>query len=118
MATKAAKQFDPGDREFIQIYSLDCLQCTHLVTEPGVDFKECHFSNGNRFCPAQGIGITVVGEAYRLAEQVHAARDRRDAKSEAAIMTKVAKKNDYFRERFYWAVEDRTRFEQFTNKVN
>lgn len=49
--------------------------------------------------------MVVVGAAYRLARQVLAARDRRDAKEEARILALVAKEIPEFQERFYSAIE-------------
>jgi hypothetical protein len=101
--------------EFIAVYSKDCFECGHLRSDSTKFFKACHFSQGNDFCPAAGVRLVTVGEAYRLAKQVHAARDVRDAQEEAKLLRKAAALDEHARERFYAAVEDRKLIEKFAN---
>lgn len=92
-------------RERFAIYSRKCKTCKHLDPGETKAYIVCHFSKGNTHCPAQGVQMVVVGAAYRLARQVLAARDRRDAKEEARILALVAKEIPEFQERFYSAIE-------------
>lgn len=101
--------------EFLSVYSKDCFECAYLRSDASKCYSACHFSNGNDFCPARGLRIVPVGEAYRLAKQVHAARDARDAQEEAKLLRKAASLDEYARERFYAAVEDRKLIETFAN---
>jgi hypothetical protein len=110
MTTKDEKS---DERERVAIFSANCFECAHLRADKTKLFKACHFSAGNRFCPAEGLIFVTVGEAYQLAEQVHDARDKRDAETEARILRKAASLNDYSRERFYAAVENRKLIEKF-----
>lgn len=103
------------ERERVAIFSVNCFECAHLRADKTKQFKVCHFSTGNRFCPAQGLIFVTVGEAFQLAEQVHQARDKRDADAEAKILRKAATLNEYARERFYAAVENRKLIDKFVN---
>ena len=69
-------------------------------------FVKCHFSKGNKHCPASELVIVVVGQAIRWAGLVIAARERRDPKAEARILAQVAKQPVSFQERFYSALEN------------
>jgi hypothetical protein len=92
-------------RERLAIYSPKCKTCKHLDPAETKAYILCHFSKGNSHCPASEVQIVVVGAAYRLAKQVLAARDKRDAKEEARIFARVAKEIPEFQERFYSAIE-------------
>lgn len=95
-------------RERCLIYSKDCFSCPHVIA--GADAEEankpCHFSQGNRYCPASQVIFVVSGEAFSLASRLHQARDRRDAAAEADILMVASQLNEYARERFYAAVEN------------
>jgi hypothetical protein len=93
------------NRDYLALYSTKCKKCQHLDPAEKTAFVNCHFSKGNRYCPARGVQIVVVGRAYRLAEQVRRARQKRDAEKEARVMALVAKETEAFRERFYTALE-------------
>lgn len=93
------------EREHLALFSQDCKRCKHLDPAEKTAYTQCHFSKGNEYCPASDIQIVVVGAAYRLAKQLRAARDQRDATTEARIMAKVAKETEAFQERFYQAIE-------------
>lgn len=114
--TISIKQQLKGGEEFIALYSKDCYECSALRSDATKVFKQCHFSVGNEFCPASGLRFVTVGEAYRLAKLVHAARDKRDAQEEAKLLRKAASLDEYARERFYAAVEDRTLIEKFATR--
>ena len=95
-------------REHLALYSGNCKNCKHLDPAETKAYTLCHFSKGNEHCPASEIQIVVVGAAYRMAKQVIAARDARNAKEEARILARVAKESQAFQERFYSAIEHPT----------
>lgn len=99
---------EQDDRERCLIYSNDCFTCPHAIAGASVEEanKECHYSRGNRYCPASQVIFVVSGEAFALASKLHQARDRRDAAAEAEILILASRLNDYARERFYAAVEN------------
>jgi hypothetical protein len=104
-------------RERCLIYSSECFSCPHVIA--GADAtsadKECHYSKGNRYCPAAQVIFVVSGAAFSLASKLHHARDTRDAEAEAAILIEAAKLNEYARERFYAAVENPKILDAFNN---
>lgn len=93
------------EREHLALFSNDCKRCKALDPAEKTTFTACHYSKGNEYCPASEVQIVVVGAAYRLAKQLKAARDQRDAQTEARIMVRVAKETEAFQERFYQAIE-------------
>ncbi|QBQ74551.1 hypothetical protein BcepSauron_171 [Burkholderia phage BcepSauron] len=93
--------------EYLQLYSRKCKTCKHLDPSEAKAYSTCHFSKGNEDCPAREIRFTIVGKANRMARQVLAARDARDAQAEAKILALVAQEDEAFRERFYFALESR-----------
>jgi hypothetical protein len=99
---------DQDARERCLIYSAECFACPHVIAgaDAGDAKKDCHYSQGNRYCPAAQVIFVVSGEAFALASKLHHARDTRNAEAEAAILIEAAKLNEYARERFYAAVEN------------
>ncbi len=108
---------DQDVRERCLIYSVECFSCPHVIAGANADSveKECHHSNGNRYCPAAQVIFVVSGEAFALASKLHHARDTRNAESEASILIEAAKLNEYARERFYAAVENPKILDAFNN---
>lgn len=87
--------------EYLALYSTNCMTCKHL-TETGVrEFQDCHFSKGNKQCPAAEVRIVVVGEALEYARRILRARDKRLPKREAKLMKYVAAQSAAFQSRFY-----------------
>jgi len=93
------------EKDNLAVYSESCLDCNYLV--PGKKKRySCHYTKGNKHCPASGLRIIVVGKAYRYATIVIAARNNRDPKAEGRILALVAKQSPEFQERFYAALEN------------
>jgi hypothetical protein len=95
-------------RERCLIYSSECFSCPHAIAgaDASAAQKDCHYSNGNRYCPAAQVIFVVSGEAFDLASKLHHARDTRNAEAEAAILLEAASLDEYAKERFYAAVEN------------
>ncbi len=89
------------DKEYLALYSADCSNCKHLTETGKREFEKCHFSNGNKLCPAQEVRIVVVGEALEYARKVLRARDKRQPKKEAVLMKYVGAQSEAFQSRFY-----------------
>ena len=96
----------PDKRDHLALYSSNCKICKALDASERKVFRKCHFSAGNKHCPASEVRIVIVGQAYRMAEQVLRARATRDAEAESKILTEVATRDADFRERFYHALEN------------
>jgi hypothetical protein len=93
-------------KEFLQLYSASCKTCNHLDPQETKRYSSCHYTKGNKHCPASEIQIVVVGKAYRYAHLVLAARNKRDPKAEGRILSIVSKQSPAFQERFYAALEN------------
>jgi hypothetical protein len=92
--------------EYVALYSKDCINCKHLTETGNRDFVTCHFSKGNKQCPAQELRFVVVGEALTYARRVLRARDRRLPKLEAKHMKYVSSQSAAFQTRFYEYLEN------------
>jgi len=97
-----------SDVDYLSLYSENCDKCSHLRPDKqgAKAFVRCHISRGNKYCPASEVRIVVVGKAYRMAEQVRLARERRDAATEAKIMAQVAQCHEAVQSKFYDALEN------------
>jgi len=93
-------------KEYLQLYSTSCKTCAHLDPQETKKYTNCHYTKGNKHCPASEIQIVVVGKAHRYAKLVLAARNNRDPKAEGRILATVAKQSPAFQERFYAALEN------------
>lgn len=93
-------------KEFLALYSGNCVGCKHLYELGTVLHEECHYSNGNTQCPASEVKLVVVGEAVDMARRVLRARDKRQPVREAKIMQSVGTKSDAFKSKFYDALEN------------
>lgn len=91
--------------EYLALYSSKCKRCGHLDPEEEQKFNKCHFSKGNKECPAQEVRLVVVGEARRLAMAMSKARAARDLNKEAEILSSVAKRDPAFQQKFREALK-------------
>lgn len=96
------------EKDVLGIYSDNCDNCSHLRPDKvgAKAFIKCHYDKGNKYCPASEVIIVVVGKAYRMAEQVRKARERRDASAEAVVMAQVAKCHTAIQSKFYDSLEN------------
>lgn len=86
--------------EYLALYSRNCKRCGALDPEEDRVFEKCHFSKGNKQCPAAEIQFAVVGEAQRFANALLKARRQGDLDRESAILTEVAKRTPAFQHKF------------------
>lgn len=54
----------------VELFGSGCLDCKHLVDDAEVDYKKCHFQNGNVACPAAYIRISFIGEQVKWESRV------------------------------------------------
>lgn len=92
-------------KEHLGLYSTLCKKCGHLDPDEPKKYSKCHYSKGNRYCPAEEVQIVVVGRAQKYAQQVIAARAARNAEAEHKILGQVMAKSAAFKERFYFFLE-------------
>jgi hypothetical protein len=94
-----------SDKEYLALYSENCKRCKYLDPQEKRRYK-CHYTKGNKHCPAAEVQIVIVGRAMRYAEQVRVARDKRDTATELKVLSLVSKQSDAFKERFYSTLEN------------
>ncbi len=93
--------------EAFALYSSDCIKCKHLSPETGTkSFVKCHYTKGNKQCPASEVTFVVVGKALKYAKLVLKCRDKRDAAREARLMTFVSNQTEAFKSKFYDYLEN------------
>ncbi len=85
--------------DHLALYSRNCKFCKHLDKDEPKTFN-CHFSKGNKDCPAQEVQLVVVGKALRLARAVKKAQSTGDLSREAKILEMVAQKSAAFQFKF------------------
>lgn len=60
----------------VELFGSGCLECTHLVEDAEVEYKKCHFLQGNTACPAAYIRIGFIGERVKWENRVRKALDQ------------------------------------------
>ena len=49
----------------VQLFGTGCLECISLVEGAEVDYKKCHFTQGNTNCPAAYFRVEFIGERVK-----------------------------------------------------
>jgi hypothetical protein len=66
-----------------------CLQCGHLVKGATKFHDSCHFSNGNKLCPAQHLTIEKNVNAKKAAAAIAKAVNENDLEKTLAHLSKL-----------------------------
>lgn len=90
-----------NSKENLAVYSLDCLNCKHLVEGAAENYTECHYTKGNDQCPASEIRIVAVGKIISYTRQLRDATDKQDTRRIARIWAKLSKESPAFQSRFH-----------------
>lgn len=96
-------------KEYLSLYSRDCLSCHHLVDGAATKNRRCHFSHGNKSCPAIEIKIMVTGRLRAQATALVKARAEQDLDAEVRILQAIGKESEDARKTFYQMLERQTR---------
>lgn len=83
-------------KEYLELYSDNCLQCSHLIEGAPKTFNKCHYTAGNKDCPASEIRIITTGRVRRAAALIKQARADKDPEREAEILQKVSSESPGF----------------------
>lgn len=54
----------------VQLFGTGCLDCVSLVDGAVVEYKKCHFTQGNTNCPAAYFRIEFIGERVKWESRV------------------------------------------------
>lgn len=91
------------DNVRLEVWGSGCLSCGALIAndpdlEPLEELPKCHYSRGQKGCPAQNVQITIVGPRRRAVSQLVAARDSGDASRLIRLLTALGDKDSSFQE--------------------
>lgn len=55
----AEEELGVAETATLEIFKKKCLNCVTLVSWGTEDYKSCHFTNGNEYCPGSSVAIVV-----------------------------------------------------------
>ena len=92
---------------YLEIYQPECLECRELVPFAKKTYKRkgCHFSSGNKNCPAESATIVVRVPLEEIVPRFLAAEKSRDFNRLSRLATKLAEKPDWYQQRVAQALE-------------
>ena len=76
-------------RIVVEAYGKNCLKCVHLIPSAQTEFTDCHFSKGNKSCPAQSVKVVFVGLRNHYITHLNSARDAGDSNKVLRILAKL-----------------------------
>lgn len=78
--------------EYFALYKPECLNCKSLVGSLGALTKQsCHYSKGNKECPASEVRIIVTGRLERMARALKQAQISNDVPRQLRVLNAVKK---------------------------
>lgn len=80
-----------GIKLIVEAYAPGCLDCSHLVPTGANEYSDCHYSNGNTFCPAQSIKILFTGRRNVFLNKLKSARATGDSNRVLKILATLEK---------------------------
>ena len=83
----------------IQVYKLKCLNCTHLVPAAGKEYNECHYSAGNKLCPASSMKIIQHIPIDKILRAFKEAENSGNLGRISRLYAQVAKRPDWVQQR-------------------
>ena len=106
-STTDATVEEQPEEGFLEIYREECLQCRELVPMAAKSFKKkgCHFTSGNKHCPAESTSIVMRVPLEEIVPRWIAAEKSRDFGKLSRLTAKLAEKPDWFQQRVAQAVE-------------
>jgi hypothetical protein len=88
-------------REVLVVYSTKCFTCSHLVDDAPNRNMECHYSNGNRDCPAVALRVITTGKVQQYLKRLELAQQNKDAAEVAKIWEEIGKQSPEFQQRMF-----------------
>lgn len=88
-------------KDFLSLYSRDCLSCHLLVDGAPTKPRRCSFQHGNKSCPASEVKIIVTGRLRAQATALVKARAEQDLDAEVRILQAIGKESEDARKTFY-----------------
>lgn len=76
-------------KAFLRIHREECLRCCSLVDFATEEFKDCHFSAGNKNCPAQAVEILLHFDLASTVDGLANAKQTNDWTRLSSLMDRV-----------------------------
>ena len=92
---------------FLEIYRNECLECRELVPFAKKSYKRkgCHFTSGNKNCPAESTTIVIRVPLEEIVPRWIAAEKNCDLGRLSRLTAKLAEKPDWYQQRVMQALE-------------
>ena len=97
---------DEPEEGFLEIFSENCLQCSSLVPFAKKKFKACHYSAGNKNCPASNSTIVIRVPLEEIVPRFMSAERARDFHRLSKLSAVLASKPDWYQQRVASALEE------------
>lgn len=104
--TKEAEGPKTVEEGFVAIFKPECLECAHLVAFKKKKQRDCHYSKGNKDCPAQSVKIVVRVPLEQIVPQWLTAEETGDFEKIAKMSALLATKPDWYRDRVNSALRE------------
>lgn len=97
---------DEPEEGFLEVFSENCLQCKSLVPFATKKFKGCHFSAGNKHCPASETQVVIRVPLEEIVPRFIAAERDANFHRLAKLNAKLAEKPEWFQQRVAQALKE------------
>lgn len=94
------------DSGILWVHKEDCLNCGHLVVFKAKKRMPCHFSTGNKDCPAQSVVVAIRLETKSVVTRVMAAEASNDTDTLSKFYAKLSTLPDWKRAQFLEALDE------------
>jgi hypothetical protein len=103
---KVVAASEEPEEAFLEVYSENCLSCKSLIPFATKRHKGCHFSAGNKSCPAVATQIVIRVPLEDIVPRFMAAEKAHDFSRLARLNAKLAEKPDWYQERVAQALNE------------
>lgn len=97
---------DEPEEGFLEVYSENCLNCKSLVPFAAKKYKGCHFSAGNKHCPASDTQVVIRVPLEEIVPRFMAAEKDSDFHRLSKLNAKLAGKPEWYQQRVAQALRE------------
>lgn len=90
----------------LEVFRAECLQCKHLVPFAKKKLSECHFSKGNKACPAASVQVIIRVPLEQIVPRWMKYEREGDYAGVARMAAKLSEKPEHYQQRVKVALED------------
>lgn len=106
VAKSVSVAHDEPEDAFLEVYSENCLSCKSLVPFATKKFKACHYSAGNKHCPAQSASIIIRVPLEEIVPRWLSAEKFRDFGRLSKMTALLSTKPEWYQQRVANALEE------------